>query len=223
MKKFTLVMAFILVFSISLNVFAVEESDKIYDENKAWAIGEYTGTPVENGEFYVKVYESDGYFKADVKIIGLLDEPLEFNTDAYVNYDVDDCPDDREIKLYYDHNGPKEVEIEIEFDDGVWEAEVEEEHGLEREFEFLVEKIDADESIEISEELVATEDNSNKDASGSVEIDNEGSNNETTEEIIEDSETVEESSESSPTPNVYFPIALAFGIIALAAIVNRRN
>lgn len=216
MKKLILVMAFILVFSISLNVFAVEESDKIYDENKAWAIGEYTGTTLEDGEFYVKVYEADGEFKADVRIIGLLDEPLEYTTDAYVDYDADDYPDDREIKLYYDHNGPEEIEIEIEFDDGVWEAEVEEEHGLEREFEFLVERKDIAGSTEISEDSVDIEGKSNDEEVKPIE-----SYNEATEEAGDNEGNGEETSESSTVPKVFFPIVLAFGIIALVSISNK--
>lgn len=227
MKKLSIIVALILVFSMSINVFAVSEEDRVYDENRTWAIGEYKGSFMDGGDFSMEVFEEDGYLKANISIIGFYSEPIEFTADAYAEYDADDYPDDRKIKTYYDHNGPEEIEIEVEFDDGVWEAEIEEEHGEEKEIEFIVEKV-GEENSGASSPVENSEDNTTEETSEKTnekkettetatdDVAKEGTEDTVEDEVSEEGTNVENNTQKSSSPIMPIIIAVIVVVVLIA-------
>lgn len=140
MKKLSLLLAFVIILGLAVPVLANDYP--IYTEEKAWALGEYTGTFGDDGEFKANIYEKEGVIQADVVLKGFLDEDLEFTDLAEVDYDGED--DDKEIEINHEKARPHEIDISMEFEDGVWKVEIEEEHYDEKEVSFIAKKLDGE-------------------------------------------------------------------------------
>lgn len=136
MKKLSLILAFLMILGIAAPVLANDYP--IYTEEKEWALGVYEGE-FDGGKFSVKIYEKDGVLQGDVELKGFLDEDLSWTDLVEVPFEDDD--DDRKIKIYYKKSHPEEIEIEMELNNDLWEVEIEEENGEEKEIEFVAYEI----------------------------------------------------------------------------------